>query len=1080
MMKRAWSILLALTLLVTPAMASQAMGWELVRSETVVGPGVTVTTQKLWGDSRSDYRTEQFVTYTPSGSVSPAVVYGGNVPAKSTLTAMAQSLEQSGKRVLAGANGDYFVVATGVPLGMVVTEGVLRSSSSYHYAVGFDAQGNAFVGKPGLTVWTDIKGQHLAAMGGFNKTRVSADGMTLFNRDFGDATKGSGEGINVILRPVVVPEDYVEPVYQAPDVTAPTDPSLAVDPVTGAPVIPTEEETAAYQEALAAYQAALDAAQAAYETALAASAANLAPAPDRLVIGGEAVTCVVTGGSTLSGSVAIPQGCFILTLGKDSGEYFQNQLSALKVGEQIKLSVTAADPRWNDAQQAIGAYQLLLKDGVVQEGLDNTANPRTALGIKANGQVILYTMDGRRAGYSVGASMRQVAARLKELGCVDAVLFDGGGSTTFGTTGALDNAFTLQNKPSDGSQRAVTNALFFVSDMKATGELGSLYVTAPDNLFLPGGRTTLTAQGIDTGYHPMNTTYSDVTYTVSGPGQTAGNMFTAGAATEKTEAVVTATAPDGQQGSVILTVVPTPHGITISNQATAQAVTSLNLEPGQAVDLTASADWYGLSLTAADESFTWSVSPEVGTIDAAGLLTAGSKAAAGTVTVTAGTKTVTLPVTVGGHVNLLEPWEEGSTLPALDEEGFLHAELTGTQVRYGKSSLKVEYLTGGAEASALPLELPLAAGESDVGFWVYPTEEVTLALWVTLDDGSEAAIPCAVGAPGRWSFVRADLPAGTAKVTGLTITPAPYDPGYVPSDVIIPGGVAWAALYLDHFTSTNGGISDQTPPTVKLTCTPEGAVTATLSDNVDKTFDKTRISLTLDGKPVDFTLTGNTVTAKLELYDALLHRISLTVSDASGNLARASGELPPAVGNVSPFADVDGHWARDHADYLYDRGISKGSPGPNGTLLFDPAANITRGDFVTMLMRWLGTDLSQYESVALPFADAAAIQPWALNAVKAAYSLGIFTGSAEGGTLYANATQTITRAQAMTLLGRVQPKGYALSAEAFLDQNDIPSWASDHVSTLVAQGVISGYGGYVRPNDPITRAEVAKVLTVMW
>lgn len=1081
MMKRAWSILLALTLLVTPAMASQAMGWELVRNETVVGPGVTVTTQKLWGDSRSDYRTEQFVTYTPGEGVSPAVAYGASVPAKSTLTAMAKSLEQSGKRVLAGANGDYFVVATGVPLGMVVTDGVLRSSSSYHYAVGFAADGGAFVGKPGLTVWADIKGQHLAAMGGYNKTREAAGGMTLFNQDFGDATKGSGEGINVILRPVTVPEDYVEPVYQAPDVTPPTDPSLAVDPATGAPVIPTEEETAAYQEALAAYQAALDAAQTAYETALAAGAASLPTAPDRLVIGGEGVTCVVTGVSTLSGSVAIPQGCFILSLGKDSGEYFQNQLSALKVGERIKLSVTAADPRWNNARQAIGAYQLLLKDGVVQEGLDNTANPRTALGIKANGQVILYTMDGRRSGYSVGASMRQVAARLKELGCVDAVLFDGGGSTTFGYTGALDSAFALQSKPSDGGQRAVTNALFFVSDMKATGELGSLYVSAPDSLFLPGGRTTLTAQGIDTGYHPMNTTYSDVTYSVAGPGTVTGNVFTAAAAAEKTEAVVTATAPGGQQGSVILTVVPTPHGITVANQATAQAVTSLNLEPGQSVDLTASADWYGLAMTASDESFTWSVSPAVGTIDAAGKLTAGSKAAAGTVTVTAGTKTVTLPVTVGGHVNLLEPWEEGSTLPAVDPEGYLNAELTGAQVRYGKSSLQVVYPSGASGGdSVLPLELPLAAGESDVGFWAYPTEEVTLALRVTLDDGSEATVPCNLGAPGRWSFVRADLPAGTAKVTGLTITHAPYDPGYVPSDVIIPGGVYMCTLYLDHFTSTNGGISDQTPPTVKLTCTPEGAVTATLSDNVDKTFAKERVTLTLDGKPVDFTLTGNTVTAKVERYDALLHRVSLTVSDASGNLARASAEIAPAVDNVSPFADVDGHWAKHYADYLYDRGISKGSPGPNGTLLFQPGDNITRGDFVTMLMRWLGTDLSQYESVALPFEDLAAIQPWALSSIRAAYFLNIFNGSGEADALYANALEPITRVQAMALLGRVQAKGYAPSAETFLDQNDIPAWAADHVSTLVAQGVISGYGGYVRPNDPITRAEVAKVLTVMW
>lgn len=133
-----------------------------------------------------------------------------------------------------------------------------------------------------------------------------------------------------------------------------------------------------------------------------------------------------------------------------------------------------------------------------------------------------------------------------------------------------------------------------------------------------------------------------------------------------------------------------------------------------------------------------------------------------------------------------------------------------------------------------------------------------------------------------------------------------------------------------------------------------------------------------------------------------------------------------------------------------------------------------------MLCRWMRLDLSQYAGVKLPFADAASIQPWAVNAVKAAYSLGIFTGSAENGALYARATQTITRAQAMTMLGRAQPRGYASTQGQFRDQAAIPSWAAEYVGALATQGVVNGYGGYIRPGDPVTRAEVAKMLTVMW
>lgn len=1066
-MKKLLSFLLSLTLLITPALASQAMGWELVRSQTVLGPGVSLTTQSFWGDSRSDYRAEQFATYTPGQGAFPVVTYGAAVPEKATLTAMAKGLESLGHRVLAGANGDYFVVATGVPLGMVVTWGVLRSSSSYLPAVGFDTEGNAVIGKPELTVWAGLKGQRLAVSGGYNKSRVAADGLTLFNRDFGAATKGAGEGVNVILRPVEIPEGYEPPVYQAPDLTPPEEPLPVTDPDTGEVTEPSEEDLAAYEEAKTAYEAAVAAAQGEYEAALAQWGGNLPSAPARLTIGGAEVTCVVTGASTQSGAVAIPEGCFILTAHVDSGAYLQTQLAALKPGEQVTLSVTSPDPRWSEVQQAIGGYQLLLKDGVVQEGLDNAANPRTALGVKADGSVILYTVDGRRAGHSVGASMRQAAARLKELGCVDAVLLDGGGSTTFGATGAVDNAFTLQNKPSDGAQRAVSNALFFVSNLEPTGELGSLYLTPQSGLLLPGGKVTLSAQGIDTNYHPMAGSVGEVIYTSAPGGEMAGRVFTAGAVTEKTEVEVTGSV-SGRTGTTRLTVVPTPHAITLADEATGQTVTSLNLDPGQSVGLTASAAWYGLPMTASDDCFTWSVPPEVGTVDAAGTLTAGAKAAVGSVTVTAGGKSASLPVTVAGHVEPLADLE-GAESPFQGA-----AELTATQVKYGRQALKA-FVTPGE--NDLTCELPLVAGETDVTVWAYPEQPGTARFTFRLTDGQTASTEVPLGEPGQWSPVRAVLPADTAALTGLTLI----------SEVE-------GAVYLDHLTSSNGGILDETPPTAQLTYDVEkGTVRAVLSDNVDKTFAKERISLTLDGKPLDFTLTGNTVTAQGDeaTYTtyAVLHRVSLTVSDASGNLARASAQAEPvrdasllpeeAILLPPVFEDAEGHWARDYAEYLYFQKIVQGIPTKVAALRFEFNTNITRGDFVTMLMRWLGTDLSQYADVALPFVDADTIQPWALEAVKGAYALGIFTGSGVGEVVYANANDPITRAQAMALLGRVQPKGFAPSAETFLDQADIPDWAAEHVAVLVGQGVVQGFGGYVRPNDPMTRAEVAKVLTVM-
>jgi hypothetical protein len=57
-------------------------------------------------------------------------------------------------------------------------------------------------------------------------------------------------------------------------------------------------------------------------------------------------------------------------------------------------------------------------------------NPRTLLGVKANGNILLVTVDGHHSDYSVGASFEESAMIMKSLGASDAVNLDGGGSTT--------------------------------------------------------------------------------------------------------------------------------------------------------------------------------------------------------------------------------------------------------------------------------------------------------------------------------------------------------------------------------------------------------------------------------------------------------------------------------------------------------------------------------------------------------------------------------------------------------------------------------------------------------------------------
>ena len=116
-----------------------------------------------------------------------------------------------------------------------------------------------------------------------------------------------------------------------------------------------------------------------------------------------------------------------------------------------------------------------------------------------------------------------------------------------------------------------------------------------------------------------------------------------------------------------------------------------------------------------------------------------------------------------------------------------------------------------------------------------------------------------------------------------------------------------------------------------------------------------------------------------------MHRITVTATDVSGNMGRASVTVGSDTAQESPFADMNGHWAQSYTDYLRSYGIINGMT-EGGVLVFSPNRSITRGDFALMTARWMGVDLATYEGVVLPFADADSIPAWSLPAVKAMYA----------------------------------------------------------------------------------------------
>ena len=267
---------------------------------------------------------------------------------------------------------------------------------------------------------------------------------------------------------------------------------------------------------------------------------------------------------------------------------------------------------------------------------------------------------------------------------------------------------------------------------------------------------------------------------------------------------------------------------------------------------------------------------------------------------------------------------------------------------------------------------------------------------------------------------------------------------------------------------------DTEAPSVTLSASGT-TLTATVTDAVDGVLPQSSITVTWDGADQTFTYNASTGALSTSLVsDGKPHRITVTARDASGNIGRASYDVPVSTDWTPSFTDTQDYWAATFVAFLYNAGITTGYA--DGT--FRPNQNITRAQFAAMLYRYLGLNEADYANVTLPFADAGSIADYALPAVKALYSEGIINGSTGAdGKLYFNPNNSLTRAQAAAMIGRTQEKGYATVELTFTDAGSIPSYATYYIQTMVAQGVISGYtDGAFRPNANITRGQMAKIL----
>lgn len=91
------------------------------------------------------------------------------------------------------------------------------------------------------------------------------------------------------------------------------------------------------------------------------------------------------------------------------------------------------------ATDAVCIFGSLIVDGYMVEQTDERAEPRQSIGVRADGSIVIVTVDGRKPGEDDGMSYADLALIHVEQGCVNAWILDGGGSTATVLRGVKQN-----------------------------------------------------------------------------------------------------------------------------------------------------------------------------------------------------------------------------------------------------------------------------------------------------------------------------------------------------------------------------------------------------------------------------------------------------------------------------------------------------------------------------------------------------------------------------------------------------------------------------------------------------------------
>lgn len=625
-------------------------------------------------------------------------------------------------------------------------------------------------------------------------------------------------------------------------------------------------------------------------------------------------------------ATATPIGENQLVLSVRNGMTGYAALSQMQVGDEVVFMFNDPTGKWNDVQQVVGGDKILIQDGKITSGLSaSDYNPYSAIGVKANGEIVLYQVDGRTTA-SKGVSSQEMAQFLYDLGCVQALKLDGGGSSAIIARTPGYTSPKIINTPSDGSERANANGILLVSkrsmDIKnglvqASTDATMIHVYTSAAYALPQGTVQLTALATDDYYLPV--------------AMPQGLVWGTDAGTIDANGLLTVTAAPGTYqimagggyafGTAQLTVLSSVTSLKPSKS-------TLSIMAGGTVDLNCEAYYQGSKVAAPDSAFTWTVEGNIGVITQDGVFTAAQSATGtGRIVVSYGSTVAYVDVSIADAPGVIEDFENGSTWSASTiraKSGKVTVVEDAQLAKSGKKLLKIDYdftLADGIEKGIAGLyafkvdsqtkqQTPIVLDKNPtaIGMWVYGDGGKTW-LRAKVKDGKGQSFDIdfvkeyntntqsgGIDFTG-WRYLEAAIPSGKQ---GPFTLETPIRIMCSRDDLRTKG-----TIYIDRIEAIYGaGTQDTQAPTAQIISPTAQVVYNTvpiplsiqLSDQTGGSgIDPQSIQVLVDGLAItNYQLTSNgvvTLTGELGVGKTLadgLHKLTVKYADMAGNAGTAT------------------------------------------------------------------------------------------------------------------------------------------------------------------------------------------------